>query len=150
MLYEQKVVLKNVKVSNVINSFHNKSFVKFLILAQPVKIISWDGIEDGKVAIFKFWFFGWRIMKVVHRGYTISDQHLCFEDNGLKIPFGLTTWNHLHIVETQKNNVLIIDRVTMTCDNRIRAYLIYPIMIFPILLRKILYRIWFYRNKIAN
>tara|TARA_B100000886_G_scaffold338198_1_gene300513 strand:- start:270 stop:722 length:453 start_codon:yes stop_codon:yes gene_type:complete len=147
MLYEQKVLLKNTKVLKVINSFHNKSFVKFLIFAQPVKIISWDGIENGKVAVFKFWFFGWRTMKVVHKGYINRGQYLSFEDKGLEIPFGLTTWNHHHIVETQKNNVVIIDRVTMNSDSHIKSYLIYPVMIFPILIRKVLYRIWFYRMK---
>ena len=147
MFYEQKVVLKNIEVLKVINSFHDKSFVKFLIILQPVKIISWDGIEDGKEAVFKFWLFGWKTMKVVHKSYVNRDQYLSFEDKGIEIPFGLSTWNHHHIVETQKNNVVIIDRVTMTSDGLIKSYLIYPIMIFPIFIRKVLYRIWFYRMK---
>ena len=103
MFYEQKVLLKNIEVLKVINSFHDKSFVKFLITLQPVKIISWDGIEDGKEAVFKFWLFGWKTMKVVHKSYVNRDQYLSFEDKGIEIPFGLSTWNHHHIVETQKN-----------------------------------------------
>ena len=147
MVYDQQVILKNVEISNVIRSFHDGNFVHFLTALQPVKILNWDGIESGKEASFSFWFFGWRIMKVVHEGYEAQDTYLHFIDKGLKLPFGLNDWNHRHIVKVEGDNVIISDRVQMHSKSRAKLYFIYPIMIFPILIRKITYKIWFY-NKI--
>ena len=149
MVYEQQVILKDVKASDVIQSFHDRKFVDFLTALQPVKILNWDGIESGKVASFSFWFFGWRIMKVVHEGYETEDKYLHFIDKGLELPFGLDDWNHHHIVEAKGDNVIISDRVQMHSDSRAKLYFIYPIMIFPILIRKITYKVWFY-NKIKK
>ena len=149
MVYEQQVILKDVKVSDVIQSFHDKKFVNFLTALQPVKILNWDGIESGKVASFSFWFFGWRIMKVVHEGYEAEDTYLHFIDKGLKLPFGLDNWNHHHIVEVKDDNVIISDRVRMHSESRAKLFFIFPIMIFPVLIRKVTYKIWFY-NKIKQ
>ncbi len=87
MVYNQQVILKDVKVSDVIQSFHDRKFVDFLTALQPVKILNWDGIESGKVASFSFWFFGWRTMKVVHEEYEAKDTYLQFVDKGLNLTF---------------------------------------------------------------
>jgi len=147
MLYQQKVILKDIKISDVIQSFHDRKFVEYLISSQPVKISSWDGIENGKVASFSFWFFGWRNMKVIHRNYEVNETYLHFEDMGVELPFGLHEWNHHHIVEDLDDGVVITDRVYLDSKSPIKMYLIYPIMIFPIFIRKISYRMWFFRNK---
>ena len=144
MVYEQQVILKDVKVSDVIRSFHDRKFVDFLTALQPVNILKWDGIESGKVASFSFWFFGWKIMKVVHEGYEAKDTYLHFIDKGLKLPFGLDSWNHQHVVEVKDDNVIIRDRVRMRSGSRAKLFLIFPIMSLPILIRKITYKIWFY------
>tara|TARA_Y100001935_G_scaffold219754_1_gene193126 strand:- start:50 stop:496 length:447 start_codon:yes stop_codon:yes gene_type:complete len=144
MVYDQQVILKDVKVSDVIKSFHNRKFVEFLTALQPVKILNWEGIESGKVASFSFWFFGWRIMEVVHEGYEARDTYLHFIDKGLKLPFGLDSWNHHHIVEVKNDNVIISDKVRMFSESRIKLFFIFPIMILPILIRKITYKIWFH------
>ena len=149
MVYNQQVILKDVKVSDVIQSFHDRKFVDFLTALQPVKILNWDGIESGKVASFSFWFFGWRIMNVVHEGYEAEDTYLHFIDKGNELPFGLDSWNHHHIVEVKDDNVIISDRVRMHSESRAKLFFIFPIMIFPILIRKITYKIWFY-NKINS
>ena len=122
MVYNQKVTLKDVKISDVIQSFHDRKFVDFLTALQPVKILNWDGIESGKVASFSFWFFGWKIMKVVHEGYESEDKYLYFIDKGLKLPFGLDNWNHHHIVEVKDDNVIISDRVRMHSESRHISY----------------------------
>ena len=145
MLYHQKVKLKCVNISNVIKSFHNRKFVEFLISLQPVKINSWDGIENGMEASFSFWFFGWRNMKVIHDNYESSETHLHFEDIGLELPFGLSNWHHHHIVQAYEDGVVITDKIKLESKNYLKMYLVYPIMVFPILARRISYRIWFYK-----
>tara|TARA_B100001142_G_C13865231_1_gene473834 strand:+ start:97 stop:540 length:444 start_codon:yes stop_codon:yes gene_type:complete len=146
MLYHQKVKLKGVNISNVIKSFHDRKFVEFLISLQPVKINSWDGIENGMEASFSFWFFGWRNMKVIHDNYESSETHLHFEDIGLELPFGLSNWHHHHIVQAYEDGVVITDKIKLESKNYLKMYLVYPIMVFPILARRISYRIWFYKR----
>ncbi|MDP6170151.1 MAG: hypothetical protein QF780_09105, partial [Candidatus Marinimicrobia bacterium] len=90
MLYQQKVILKDIDVSIVIQSFHDRRFVEFLTSFQPVQINSWEGINNGKEASFSFWFFGWREITVSHDNYGVTDTQLHFEDKGLILPFGLS------------------------------------------------------------
>jgi len=144
MLYQQKVKLKDVKISSAIKSFHDRKFVEFLISLQPVNINSWDGIENGMEASFSFWFFGWRNMKVIHDNYESSETRLHFEDKGLELPFGLANWHHHHTVQADDNSVIITDTVKLESKNLLKMYFVYPIMVFPIFIRRLSYRIWFY------
>ena len=146
MLYHQNVKLKGVNISNTIKSFHDRKFVEFLISLQPVKINSWEGIENGMEASFSFWFFGWRNMKVIHDNYNSSETHLHFEDIGLELPFGLSNWHHHHIVQAYEDGVVITDKIKLKSKNSLKMYLVYPIMVFPILVRRLSYRIWFYKQ----
>ena len=57
-MFKQEVLIKNVPFIKVIESFHNKDFVRYLIKFQPVEMISWTGIKSGKKAKFRFWFLG--------------------------------------------------------------------------------------------
>lgn len=144
MTFKQKVILNNIEPLDVIRSFHNHSFVEFLISGQPVKINSWKGIDDNKSASFSFWFFGWRTMNVTHENYQVSREKLHFEDHGTKLPFGLLKWKHEHIVKPHKNGSIIMDNVSMDKSTIRKKYLIFPIMIFPIFIRRFTYKIWFY------
>ena len=152
MLYQQKVILRDIDVSIVIQSFHDRRFVEFLTSFQPVKINSWEGIENGKEASFSFWFFGWRDIKVSHDNYVVNDTHLHFEDKGLELPFGFSKWHHHHIVRPYNNGAMIIDKVNMDSNGLLIRYLTYPIMLFPIFVRRITYKIWFYwlNNNLRN
>ena len=67
MQFIQQVKLTKTHPLDVIRSFHDKSFIQYLTAAQPVRIESWNGIDDDKEASFSFWFFGWRKIKVVHK-----------------------------------------------------------------------------------
>ena len=142
-MYKQKIFLKKIKPSKVIESFHDENFVKFLINYQPVKIIEWNGIKNGDKADFEFWFFGWRKMNVIHRNYILKINHLSFEDHGIVLPFGLKNWKHRHVVEKVNKGTLITDIVSFDISGFTNVFII-PIMLFPIVLRRITYKIWFY------
>ena len=143
MRYSQKVVIKNIDYEKVKESFHSIELVKFLTYLQPVKIIEWSGIEDGKVAYFKLWFLGWRDFKVIHEKYQANEKYLFFIDKGIKLPLGITSWKHSHNVVKDGNNTIIKDSLSFHHTSRYIGYLIFPVLIFPILFRKILYRIYF-------
>ena len=144
MSFEQKVIIKGVEPLDVIRSFHDHRFVEFLTALQPVRITSWKGINNDMEASFSFWFFGWRDIKVVHKNYGVTRNSLQFEDKGLKLPFGLSNWNHHHIVESHEKGTAIIDKIEMDNKTFIKKYFVYPIMIFPVLIRRLTYKIWFY------
>ena len=143
MQFTQQVKLTKTHPLDVIRSFHDKSFIQYLTAAQPVRIESWNGIDDDKEASFSFWFFGWRKIKVVHKNYSISNSRLYFQDLGTSLPFGLSKWKHEHIVEPYKKGSIIIDKVAIDSSSKMKKYLVFPIMIFPILLRRVTYKIWF-------
>jgi len=144
MIFQQKTNLKSVRTLDVIRSFHTHKFVEFLITGQPAKIETWKGIEDGKVASFSFWFFGWRKISVVHQYYSLKRGYLYFIDRGVELPFRLKKWEHHHIVKETHNGTVIIDKIILDDSIGFKKYLIYPVMLFPIIVRKITYRIWFY------
>tara|TARA_B100001989_G_C24424665_1_gene405864 strand:- start:352 stop:798 length:447 start_codon:yes stop_codon:yes gene_type:complete len=145
MRYNQIVSLKNINFKIVSKSFREIKFVNFLISFQPVKIISWEGVENNKKAYFKLWFFGWKNFKVKHSDFSLSDETLTFTDKGEVLPFGLTNWNHIHTVIRKDNNTIIYDSLSFNHPNKFIGFLLYPILISPIFLRKILYPLYFKR-----
>tara|TARA_B110000438_G_scaffold292093_1_gene329928 strand:+ start:291 stop:737 length:447 start_codon:yes stop_codon:yes gene_type:complete len=144
MAFTQKVLLKKVSTSHVIKSFHEIKFVKFLISTQPVKILEWKGISNGDNASFKFWFFGWKRMDVIHQNYNSKANYLSFEDHGVGLPFGLLSWKHRHVIEKVPKGTLITDSISFDENSIVKKFLIKPIMLFPIITRKITYKVWFY------
>ena len=143
MAFYQETILKNIKPLDVVRCFHSYKFIKFLTIGQPVKIESWSGIDSNKKASFSFWFFGWRKMSVVHENYSLSQDYLSFEDIGVILPFGLKGWRHQHVVKSHESGAIIIDKVFMDEEKKIKKYFIYPIMLFPIIIRRFTYKIWF-------
>ena len=116
-MFKQEVLIKNVPFKKVIESFHDKDFVRYLIKFQPVKLISWSGIKSREKAEFRFWFFGWREMSVVHKNYVSNKNQLSFEDHGEVLPFGLVDWKHEHIVKQVKDGILITDLVSFSGES---------------------------------
>lgn len=146
MNYKQNVKLKNINFEKVSEGFHDIKFVEFLTQSQPVKIIEWTGIQNGRNAHFKLWFFGWRNFKVSHEAYKKNNKMLYFIDRGIDLPFGLSSWEHQHIVEKEKDIVLVKDIVNYSHPSKFIGILLYPMLVFPIIIRKILYKLYFRKN----
>ena len=144
-MFKQEVLIKNVPFKKVIESFHDKDFVRYLIKFQPVEMISWSGIKSGEKAEFRFWFFGWREMSVVHKNYVLNKNQLSFEDHGEVLPFGLVDWKHEHIVKKVKDGILVTDLVSFSGESLRLNSFIKILMLFPIIIRRITYKMWFNR-----
>ena len=143
MKFYQEVKIRTSKFENIVESFHNINFVKFLTYLQPIRIIHWDGIEDNKTAFFKLWFLGWNNFKVIHSNYKNNSNELFFIDKGTELPLGLKSWSHKHTIKKNKNYVSIIDSLDIEHSNKLFGYILYPILIFPIIIRIFLYKIYF-------
>tara|TARA_B110000438_G_C15554870_1_gene538584 strand:- start:328 stop:774 length:447 start_codon:yes stop_codon:yes gene_type:complete len=146
MKFYQEVKIKNTKFEDVTNSFHDIKFVKFLTCLQPIKIINWDGIQNGKLAFFKLWFLGWKNFKVKHSNYKNSTNELSFIDSGIELPLGLKSWYHEHIVTNNKNEIIIVDSLNIEHSNTLVGYIIFPILTLPIFIRIFLYKIYFRKH----
>ena len=148
MKYSQKVDIVNIDFDKVKSAFHQYSFIQFLTKLQPVKILSWEGIQTGKKAKFKFWFFYWHTLIVCHEEYLNTNLKLSFIDRGVMLPMGIKSWNHLHVVIKHDNSVVIEDYFEFTHKNKHLEILMYPIMIMPIFIRKISYKLFFKKQPI--
>ena len=146
MLYKQTVKIKNRNIEKIIDSFHSKDFIKFLISYQPVKIIKWNGIENNLEAHLKFWLFKWHSFIVIHKNYKRTNNFLSFIDKGITLPLGITEWNHLHEVKFSNNKIIIKDNIEFKHRFYIFEFVLYPILIIPIIMRKFLYKIYFKKN----
>ena len=143
MQYSQKVIIKNTDYEKVREAFHSIELVRFLTYLQPINIIEWSGIENGKTAYFKLWFFGWKDFKVVHENYQSDNNHLFFVDKGIKLPLGIAFWKHEHRVFKDKKNTIIEDSLSFNHRNKYIGYLLFPVLVFPIFVRRVLYKIYF-------
>ena len=148
MNYNQKVKIKNITFEKVSSAFHSIKIVKFLTGFQPVQIIEWSGIENGKIAYFKLWFFGWKNFKVKHESYMKSNNELFFIDRGIELPLGVKYWKHKHIIKRNAEGVIIQDLVSFSHANIFMEYLLFPILMFPIIIRKLFYKIYFWKYNI--
>ena len=140
MKYRQSVIIKNVTLQKANETFNDIKFLKYLIALQPVKIINWDGTYDGAEAHMKFWFFGWKDFKVTHSENKSEKNLFSFKDIGSVLPFGLSKWEHTHIVLKKENNIEIVDELDFKGPNSLIIFFVAPILIFPIFLRRVLYR----------
>jgi len=140
MIYRQEVHLNGVSLRQAKKAFNNISFLRHLIMLQPVKVIKWDGTFNGATAHMRFWFFGWRDFKVKHSENLENDESFSFKDIGVVLPFGLSKWEHTHKVIYSNNSLKIIDDISFSRPGKLILILIFPILIFPIFIRRILYR----------
>ena len=140
MKYKQSVKVKNVTIDNAKIAFNDIAFLKHLITLQPVRVIKWEGTFDGALAHMKFWFFGWKDFKVTHGENRIEKNLFSFKDFGSVLPFGLSKWEHTHIVLKKENNIEIIDELNFKGPNSLIMFFVAPVLIFPIFLRRVLYR----------
>ena len=143
MLYQQTVNINNRNIEKVIDSFHKKDFIKFLTAHQPVKIITWNGIENDVIAHLKFWLLKWHSFIVIHKNYNRTKSSLSFRDVGATLPLGITDWNHLHEVKFSNNKIIIKDHVEFKHKFYILGLVLYPVLISPIIIRKFLYKVYF-------
>ena len=135
MRYSQIVIIKNTNCEKVKAAFHSIRLVRFITYLQPIKIIEWSGIESGKTAYFKLWFFGWKDFKVIHENYQDNNNFLFFVDKGIKLPLGISFWKHEHSIFKENENTIIQDSLSFNHNNKYIGYLLFPLLVFPIFIR---------------
>ena len=78
----------------------------------------------------------------------LDDHEAYFIDQGKKLPFPLSYWQHKHIVRKVSNDrSLIIDDISYKAGNPIFTFLLFPALYFTFYCRKAIYRRYFQKLK---
>ncbi len=111
----------------------------------PVKVVRFDGCLRGDVVHLQLNFFLFRqdwISRIVDQ--QASDTEIFFVDQGTKLPFFLTYWQHHHRLQRSADDLsqqtTIIDDITFRTAFRLTDYLIYPILWLQFAYRKPVYK----------
>lgn len=125
----------------VMQGFNQQLFEKLNPPFPPVRLLRFDGSKKGDVVSIQldFIFFKqlWTSL-IVEDGLDAKEAY--FIDEGIKLPFFLTYWQHRHRVVKDRQHALIIDDIHFKTPFRLMDYLMYPIMWLQFLYRKPVYK----------
>lgn len=119
----------------------NESLFKFLVPPfNLARIERYEGQNSGDIIEIRFnlpFVSNW---KVIIKESWLSEREYGFIDRGLKVPFGITYWKHIHrVVAKGENSSFIIDDIVYESHWKWLDYLLYLpflVMFYP---RKFLY-----------
>ena len=125
---------------DVYNSFDQQLFE--YLLPPGAKVLKFDGSRKGDLVHLEFGFpkAEW-ISKIIENG---ESENLCyFIDVGVKIPFGLKTWRHKHLVHNDGDHAIIEDDMEFSTGSRILDLLYLPGLYLSFLPRVTQYKKYF-------
>ena len=107
-----------------------------------VELARFDGSKKGDVVHLKMKLLGfikdeW-ISEITKEGHT--DRRAWFTDEGTRLPFFLTYWQHNHIVENHGENCVIFDQISFAGPWHVFDLFLYPVLYAQFAWRKPVYR----------
>lgn len=133
----------NETAANVFALFDEKLFD---YLAPPkwlAKKVTYEGTKVGDKVAMQFSFPFTSLMEVQITSLQQSEGKYWFIDQGLQLPFGLTNWQHQHIVLADEKCSIINDRITYKTKFLLLDWGIYPIFYLAFLGRRKPYQKYF-------
>lgn len=110
----------------------------------PLEILNFTGSKTGDQVHLRFGKpvnMDW-VSKITDHGS--NEQLAYFVDEGVKLPFPLSTWHHQHVVQKiSDSQSMIIDIIDFKAQNTFLSVLIYPILYFSFYQRASTYRKYF-------
>ena len=119
MNIQVRTYLKTESTLEQVFSLFNKDMFYYLTKKAPVKPVRYDGDEIGD-EIHLDMLFPWKdkwISVITER--EIGDQESYFVDEGKKLPFGIKSWKHKHIVRKAEGGIEIVDDITFSAGNKV-------------------------------
>ncbi|SOD81421.1 SRPBCC family protein [Spirosoma fluviale] len=121
----------------------------------PVDVIRFDGCLPGDVVHLRLNFLLFRqdwISDITDQ--QTSDEEIFFIDQGVKLPFFLSYWQHRHrlqrLPQPGNNQTLVIDDITFKTGFLLTDYLFYPLLWLQFVYRKPIYKRVFRTRKPHN
>ncbi len=117
----------------------------FLYLLPPgARLIRFDGSAKDDIVHIQFPMAAEWISHIVKTGQ--EQGHAWFVDTGVKLPFGLTDWEHKHhVYEEDQESSRIVDEMEFSTGNRLKDTIIYPFLLLAFLPRVWQYKKYFNR-----
>lgn len=142
-----KIVLKSTvkqAFDTVAEHFDEELFTFLLPPPFVAQLVKYEGSAPGSIVHIRF-NFPWRsswISKITSSRR--NDEEFSFVDIGTKLPFGLKTWKHHHIVKkVDETSTAIIDEMEFSTGLGIFDLLAYPVLYLSFYPRKKQYKKYF-------
>lgn len=135
----------NTPYQDVIDNFDRDLFVYLAPPLLPFNLVKFDGCKTGDQVIIEL---GPKPFSITWQSDITEDYQdeskWYFVDEGVKLPFPLKKWRHIHTVAKDHNgNGVIIDDINYSSGNAFLDNLLYPALLAQFLPRKILYKKFF-------
>lgn len=139
-----RIILKTNVQENFRTVFQSFDLVLFKFLLPPgAELIRFDGSKKGDMVHLKFNFpFKGEWISVITENRETEDESY-FIDRGEKLPLGIRTWLHKHIVEENGKFSTIIDDIKYSTGNVLLDLLYFLPLYFAFFPRKFLYKKYF-------
>ena len=127
--------------------FTKDLFTKLSPPFPPVKVIRFDGCLKGDVVELELNFLVFKqSWKSLITNQQTTDVDIFFLDEGIKLPFFLSSWRHYHRIIKDSNNTIIADEIEFRTPTILTDYLLYPLLWAQFAYRKPIYRSVFNRK----
>jgi ligand-binding SRPBCC domain-containing protein len=127
--------------------FTKDLFTKLSPPFPPVKVIRFDGCLKGDVVELELNFLVFKqSWKSLITDQQTTDVDIFFLDEGIKLPFFLSSWRHYHRIIKDSNNTIIADEIEFRTPTILTDYLLYPLLWAQFAYRKPIYRSVFNRK----
>lgn len=123
------------------SGFGEALFKKLSPPVPPVKVLRFDGLENGDLVILElnFIFFRQRWTSQITEAHT-SDLEFYFVDEGVELPFFLKRWKHKHRVISTGTRSVIRDEIEFEAPFRGLSFLLFPVLWLQFFYRRPIYR----------
>ena len=127
--------------------FTKDLFTKLSPPFPPVKVIRFDGCLNGDIVELELNFLVFKqSWKSLITDQQTTDVDIFFLDEGIKLPFFLSSWRHYHRIIKDSNSTIIADEIEFRTPTILTDYLLYPLLWAQFAYRKPIYRSVFNRK----
>jgi ligand-binding SRPBCC domain-containing protein len=121
--------IENIQADEVFARFNEELFLALAPKFPPSKLLRFDGCKTGDLVEIEmqlpiigkqYW-----TSKITQHSSDSQVRHF-FRDEGVKLPFFLSAWQHDHIIEQQGKDVIIVDDIHYKAKFPIPDFLVYP------------------------
>ena len=140
--------IENIQADEVFARFNEELFLALAPKFPPSKLLRFDGCKTGDLVEIEMQ------LPVIGKQYWTSKitQHSSdsrvrhfFRDEGVKLPFFLSAWQHDHIIEQQGKDVIILDDIHYKARLPFPDFLIFPQLYKTFSIRTKIYKSFFGR-----
>ena len=127
--------------------FTKDLFTKLSPPFPPVKVIRFDGCLKGDIVELELNFLVFKqSWKSLITDQQTTDVDIFFLDEGIKLPFFLSSWRHYHRIIKGSDSTIIADEIEFHTPTILTDYLLYPLLWAQFAYRKPIYRSVFNRK----